>query len=108
MHGNLNYLRCVNCQKDFERQIFIAENNKISKLKILCPFCKSVLKPKLVLTEEKVENFHRACEEMYKSDLFLVIGVNLKIWPSNQIIYKAKEEKCKILYLDNSLETYFN
>ena len=110
LHGNLNFLECENCDLKIASHKLFKKNVSENSLKetILCKNCGNILKPNLVLFGQPILKFNEAVEKIDKSDLLLVIGNSLKVWPANQLIKKAAEQKCEIVDINSNCENLFN
>ncbi|MGE4214578.1 MAG: Sir2 family NAD-dependent protein deacetylase [Anaerotignaceae bacterium] len=101
LNNNLNYLSCTNCNYVVRSKLALSNITTDEQLlsSITCPSCKSILKPNLVLLGEKINKFHLALNEIYKSDLLLIIGSDLRTWPSNIIPVKSEYVQCPTVIL---------
>lgn len=85
LHGNLRTFRCNYCDEPAGLEDFL---NKRS-----CNFCgKQVLRPNVVLFGENLpeEAWTNTVTEVRQSDLLIVIGTSLTVFPVNQIPWLAR------------------
>ncbi|GAA0759032.1 SIR2 family NAD-dependent protein deacylase [Clostridium sartagoforme] len=101
LNNNLKYLSCTQCNYVIESNLVLSNITTDEELlcSVTCPNCKTILKPKLVLLGDNINKFHIALNEIYKSDLFLIIGSNLDFWPANYLPIKAKYVNCPTIIL---------
>jgi NAD-dependent deacetylase len=57
-----------------------------------CPKTNSVLRPYIVWFGEKVLNFNKAKIKMHSSDVFLVIGTSLNVYPAANLLFETCEK----------------
>ncbi|OQD35996.1 Sir2 family NAD-dependent protein deacetylase [Bacillus toyonensis] len=95
LNGNLQDLICCNCC--YKESIVFHTSTVLPKK---CPICSQILRPDIVLLGESIKNFHLASDEIYRADLLLIIGSELKFWPANQLVAKAQKHGCKIIYIN--------
>lgn len=100
LHGDLNKIICSNC--DYFCNISYLKSMYNFSKEFNCPQCNSLLRPDIVLLGESVRDFHLALNEIYKSDLLIVIGSHLKNWPANKIVSKALNNGTKLLTINAS------
>lgn len=83
LHGTMTTFSCPGCKEQFELDLFLTsflEENLIP----VCPVCRTILKPDIVLYEEQLpasvwESSEIACE---MAQLMLVIGTSLEVFPA--------------------------
>ena len=99
IHGTLGSYTCFNCSlkvKNDERVItdFI-KNKTLPK----CNQCGAFLKPDIVMFEESLphKDWRKANDEAYQSDLLIVVGSSLEVYPANQIPSFAFSNQSKIV-----------
>lgn len=94
LHGSLADINCTHCSYSYNLMY-----NKLDKIPLLCPICHNRLRPAVILFGEPLKNFHLALNEIYKSDLLIIFGSESKIWPANQIIKKALQSGCELIFI---------
>lgn len=101
LNNNLEYLSCQKCNYKISSKIALLNFNFPNDLSsyIVCPHCQTLLKPTLILLGETINNFNIALNQVYKSDLLLIIGNKLNYSPANSIFTKAKYSNNNILIL---------
>lgn len=97
LHGNVNKIICTKC--DYSCDINYLRNYKLA-YDFNCPKCGFKLRPDIVFPGESIKSFHLALNEIYKSDLVIIIGSNMENWPANKIISKAYLNGSKLLKFD--------
>ncbi|MCX8095347.1 MAG: NAD-dependent protein deacylase [Caldisericia bacterium] len=83
LHGSIEKSYCLNCEKEYSLNQMKEKikNEKIPK----CDICDGLIKPNIVFFGESVHDFDKAIELTNKSDLLLVIGTSLKVYPASYI-----------------------
>ncbi len=82
LHGSLDKVDCLNCTREFNW------DHIASVLEKDCPVCEScgskMLKPRIVFFGEALPagTLKKAREETEKSDVFLVVGSSLEVYPA--------------------------
>ena len=90
MHGQLRYLRCLNCQILLE---LMADQYLTDKF-IECPFCgdrKSILRPHIVWFGETPFGLQAIEHAVLDCDLFLVIGTSGHVYPAAGLLSLANQ-----------------
>lgn len=83
LHGSIERSYCINCGKEFS---LIEMKEKIKKEKVpKCDLCDGLIKPNIVFFGESVHDFDEAIKLTNDSDLLLVIGTSLKVYPASLI-----------------------
>jgi len=105
LHGNLRTVSCISCGRKYRYEdvyMLIEQCGLPPK----CIECSGVLKPDVVLFEEPLpyEAIMTAYTEAYKSDLILVLGSSLSVYPAATIpdIVKSNYGKVIIINLQNT------
>lgn len=105
LHGNLDHVVCLSCGKHFKINDVIAGLDE-NKLPPKCPECGGLLKPDVILFEEPLKRdvLTLAFKEAYKSDLVLVLGTSLVVYPAAYIpdIVKSQGGKVIIVNLEST------
>ncbi|MDF2606235.1 MAG: NAD-dependent protein deacylase [Bacillales bacterium] len=96
VHGNHNNIICTKCTYSNTITNLLI---KYEKGIIFCPVCKSELRPDIVYPGERIRCFSKALDNLYNSDVLVVIGNNFKNWPSNKLISKAINNGIKVSYI---------
>jgi NAD-dependent deacetylase len=79
LHGSLKIAVCPKCKWEFDRQ-FINSVDVPS-----CPKDNFILKPDVVLFGEPIRYFDYAYEQLMQSDVLLVLGSSLEVYPVSQL-----------------------
>ncbi|ADB57859.1 NAD-dependent protein deacetylase [Archaeoglobus profundus] len=98
LHGSLKYVDCLKCGKTYEWEEIIS---KIDDIK--CENCGSLyLKPRIVFFGEQLPRdvLNEAIEEAKKSDLFIVVGSSLQVYPAASLPFIAKESGAKLVLIN--------
>lgn len=83
LHGSIERSYCLNCGKEFS---LIEMKEKIKNEKVpKCDLCDGLIKPNIVFFGESVHDFDEAIKLANDSDLLLVIGTSLKVYPASLI-----------------------
>ncbi|QQY80816.1 NAD-dependent deacylase [Keratinibaculum paraultunense] len=93
LHGNIRTIRCNHCNKEVKLEDFLAGEN--------CSFCgKKALRPNVVLFGEAlpIDVWIKAEEDIKKSQLLIIIGTSLEVYPVNFLPMYAKG---KIVLINN-------
>lgn len=83
LHGSIERSFCLNCGKEFSLKEMKEKlkNEKVPK----CDICDGLIKPDIVFFGESVHDFDKAIKVAMDSDLLLVIGTSLKVYPASLI-----------------------
>lgn len=79
LHGNIRKIRCNSCNQNSKIDDFLEKRS--------CSYCnKEALRPGVVLFGEALpsEAWNKAIEDIKSSDLLIVIGTSLEVYPVNQ------------------------
>jgi NAD-dependent deacetylase len=92
IHGSMNEFLCMNCRKRIDAGsilVLLAGKKPIPT----CPVCGSVLKPDIVLYEEMLpeKEWEKAVTMTRRSDLFIVSGSSLEVYPAASLPQMAKK-----------------
>lgn len=83
LHGSIKKSYCLDCGKEFS---LTEMKEKIKREKVpKCDICDGLIKPDIVFFGENVHNFDEAVKLVRDSDLLLVIGTSLKVYPASLI-----------------------
>jgi NAD-dependent deacetylase len=84
IHGNTRHCQCRACQKQYPHTLIeqLLENQDVP----LSPCCGAVLRPGIVLFDDKMgPDFLRAREEAWRADFALIAGTSLTVFPAAEI-----------------------
>lgn len=103
LHGSIHRNYCMNCHKFYGPEKVFNTNEPIP----LCDECGGVVKPDVVLYEEGLDEkiLSSAIKSIEKSDLLIVGGTSLMVYPAAGLITYFKGNK---LVLINKQETAFD
>ena len=88
LHGSIDKSYCIECGKEYN---FNEMKRKIFEEEVPhCDVCKGLIKPDVVFFGESVKNFPRAEELVYNSELFLIVGTSLEVYPANLLVDFAR------------------
>ncbi len=83
LHGSFEKSICLQCGKEYS---FEEMKKKVFKEKIPhCDICGGLIKPDIVFFGEQVKNFENVEEIIYQSDLLLIIGSSLTVYPASML-----------------------
>ncbi len=90
LHGNIRTVRCENCGEIEALEDFTGKRP--------CPQCGGKLRPNVVLFGESLppEALNNAVSAISRSDLVIVIGTSLQVYPVNQLPELCKGKKAYI------------
>jgi NAD-dependent deacetylase len=79
LHGSIRKFRCENCAKSTEENDFLSKSS--------CKYCGGKLRPGVVLFGEMLpeECWRESLSTIQKSDLVIVIGTSLEVYPASQL-----------------------
>jgi NAD-dependent deacetylase len=101
LHGNMQWIVCLDCRKRYP--IEIAKQSVPSPDYVLsCDSCQGILKPDVVLFGEMLPQdvLARATQEAKNSDLLIVIGSTLFVYPAAYMPVYAKQSGAKIVIIN--------
>lgn len=92
VHGSYQKLKCISCSKEYNSSDFksILKEGLIPKCK---DGCGGVLKPDIVLFGEGIRGYKEILKEIKSSDLLLVFGTRLEVYPVNKIVDEFLKRK---------------
>lgn len=84
LHGTVKEYYCYSCRQDAEDVIEEIREGKIPK----CKKCGGIIKPKVVLYEEMLDNntIHSAVDAIAKADMLIVGGTSLAVQPAASFV----------------------
>lgn len=101
IHGNANIFSCVDCGKKYTKRelLSILYDSK----KPLCD-CGGIIKPEVVFFGEQLpyEQLKKSEELALNSELFVVIGTSLSVYPAAQLPIIAKNNGAKIIIINRT------
>jgi NAD-dependent deacetylase len=98
LHGSLKYVDCLKCGKTYEWEEIV---DKIDDIK--CENCGSMyLKPRIVFFGERLPRdvLNEAIREAESSDVFIVVGSSLQVYPAANLPFIAKERGAKLILIN--------
>lgn len=78
MHGTLSTASCLECGTQYD--LFHINKTDVPRCK-----CGLILKPDVVLFGDQVQHYEEGLNKAYESDLFIVMGSSLEVYPVNHI-----------------------
>lgn len=91
IYGNTHGATCLKCHHKVGVSTLVGKI-KEKEMPPRCPKCQGILKPNIILNDEKLSrDFEVAQEEVAKADLLLVIGSNLQIPASRYLANNANK-----------------
>jgi NAD-dependent deacetylase len=106
VHGNYMRGLCIGCHRTYTiQEIF----EKVERHRVpLCDHCHSLLKPDVVLFGELLTpDFDQALEEIAQSDLLVVLGTSLEVYPVAGLVPQAKSLGARLVIVNRD-ETPFD
>jgi len=105
VHGNYTRGLCLGCQRTYTiHEIF----EKVERHRVpLCDHCKNLLKPDVVLFGELLTpDFDQALEEIAQSDLVIVLGSSLEVYPVAGLVPQAKSLGARLVIINRDETPY--
>ena len=101
LHGNISKISCIECRKPHK---WSKIKNEWMKKDILCGRCKGFVKPSVVAMGQDLEPIvWKEAQLMIKeSKLLLILGTQLSITSAITLLNIARENKIKIIIINNS------
>ena len=108
MHGSVSTMTCTQCFTKFESRSFAQDFIETGVLP-LCPKCKSVLKPDVILFGEQLPQmaWYEAQRAARQCDLMLVAGSSLEVLPVAGLPMQALDRGAHLIIVNNT-PTYLN
>jgi len=108
IHGSANWLICTSCRARHPSEM-VVKQLKSGMTIPLCNLCGGLLRPDAVLFGDMLPQdvFNEAVNEASKSDLMLIVGSSLVVFPAAQLPSIAKKNGAKIILI-NLEKTWFD
>ena len=102
IHGNATYAVCLDCSKKFELSDIHAQYTNTKKSPT-CDVCSGPIKTATISFGQPMPELEmeRAQIEAESSDLFIVAGSSLVVFPAATIPLYAKEKGAKLIIINN-------
>ncbi len=103
LHGNIRTFRCNHCHRDASVEEYLEKKN--------CQYCgKKALRPKVTLFGESLpaDAWDNSIREVQSSDLLMVIGTSLEVYPVNAIPKMAGGKTAFINNEDRGRDYHFD
>ncbi len=100
LHGSLELVDCLDCGKTYRWDDLV---DRIERGEVACDECGSpYLKPRIVFFGEALpkEVLSEAIEEAKRSDVFVVVGSSLQVYPAASIPFIAKDSGAKLVIVN--------
>lgn len=108
VHGSLNTVTCGSCYVKYPSTLCL---DKFVKQGLIprCPNCGGILKPDAILFGEQLpqETWQNVLVEIKQSDLMLVVGSSLEVFPVAKLPYNIVSNGGKLIII-NDQETYLD
>jgi NAD-dependent deacetylase len=106
LHGSLRMAVCPKCKSEFDRKF-------INSVEVPnCPKDNFTLKPDVVLFGEPIRYFDHAYEQLMLSDVLLVLGSSLEVYPVSQLpSFVARSSAIRKVLINNEktrMDRYFD
>ncbi|MFP3260141.1 MAG: Sir2 family NAD-dependent protein deacetylase, partial [Sulfolobus sp.] len=102
LHGTMRRCYCTNCFNEYKSEEILERIDK-GENPPKCS-CGGIIRPDVVLFGEPVYRIHEALEIARESDLVLVVGSSLSVYPANLIPLTVKEYGGRVIII-NAEET---
>ena len=100
LHGSLEFVDCLVCRKTYRWEELV---EKIEAGNVVCDECSSpYLKPRIVFFGESLPEdvLSEAIEEAKRSDVFIVVGSSLQVYPAASLPFIAKDSGAKLIMIN--------
>lgn len=108
LHGTLNTVTCGSCYRHYPSTLCIKKfvNDGIIPR---CPACGGILKPDAILFGEQLpqNTWQKALREIHQSDLMLVVGSSLEVFPVAKLPYNIVSNGGRLIIINNQ-KTYLD
>ncbi|MCD8510860.1 MAG: NAD-dependent deacylase [Bacillus sp. (in: Bacteria)] len=96
LHGSIHKIRCENCAQYAHESDFFRKSN--------CKICGGKLRPGVVLFGEMLpeDSWRESLSHIQKSDLVIVIGTSLEVYPASQL---PQMTNGKTVYINAEVDT---
>ncbi|MBS3787242.1 Sir2 family NAD-dependent protein deacetylase [Candidatus Bipolaricaulota bacterium] len=105
LHGNFKVSRCEGCGREIptDRLLQRFKNEGVPR----CEDCEGLIRPDVVLFNEQLpEAFTEAEEELTRSDLLLVLGTSLGVYPVASLVPHFNRTGGRLVIINNQPTTY--
>lgn len=101
LHGNLKTASCIYCGRKYSYEEVLEIIGR-EGLPPRCPVCRGILKPDVVLFEEPLpyDAIATAYYESSRSDLMLVLGTSLAVYPAASLPETVKSHGGKLIIIN--------
>jgi len=101
LHGNMNHLVCLTCQKIEKVDDYLYRWLKEHILPV-CPRCGAFLKPDIILYEEMlpVDAWEQAEFSCQQADVILVAGTSLEVMPASSLPLEGFQKGAQIVIMN--------
>lgn len=102
LHGNASYAKCLKCETRYE--IADLRPRWEAGEDITCPACGGYIKTATISFGQSMPHtaMRRAMEESHKSDLFIVLGSSLEVYPAASLPMVAKEAGAELVIVNRT------
>jgi NAD-dependent deacetylase len=101
LHGNMEWLVCLDCGERYDLELMRKKHSSPDHFPV-CEKCRGILKPGVVFFGEMLpqDTLMSAQRESEMSDLFIVIGSSLVVYPAAYMPLYAKQSGAKIVIIN--------
>lgn len=95
LHGSIHRNYCMTCGAFYALEDWYHTEPLVP----VCKMCSSMIKPDVVLYEEKLNDriFREAQEAIAEADLFIVAGTSLSVYPANGLLRYYRGDKLMLI-----------
>lgn len=95
LHGGVGRNYCMDCNKFFDLSYVLNSEETVPK----CDVCGGIVKPDVVLYEESLnmENINNAIKYVEDSDVLIIGGTSLVVYPAANLIHYYKRNKLVLI-----------
>jgi NAD-dependent deacetylase len=109
IHGTCRTGHCIQCSAGFDMAGFYSEIESGRLAAPICPACRALIKPDIVLFEEMLPEtaWNASVEAAQQCDLMLVFGSSLVVYPAAELPMIALENGARLVIV-NLEATYYD
>lgn len=103
IHGTTSRCQCTKCEEEYEGSLIFDQDSLIPR----CPKCGGMLRPLVTLYGENLPNdFYNAQDLIYDSDMLIVGGTSLTVYPAAGIVRDFPYHSKPLVIINNQETPY--
>jgi NAD-dependent deacetylase len=101
LHGNIQWIRCLDCGNRSPIEAILKESGASEEMPF-CGHCGGILKPDVIFFGEALpeETLREATRQALRSDLLIVVGSSLVVYPAAYMPLYAKQSGAKLVIVN--------